>query len=127
MEKQWTVAILGNSLLMAGLEASLRGQDSLRVVQVPAGGYGVGARLAALRPDVAIFDLDAPEAQEILDLLKDCLGWGLIGLGIAGNRVLVYSCRAHAATSARDVVELIQGEVRRLEPGPDGMEETHAK
>lgn len=127
MEKQWTVAILGNSLLMAGLEASLRRQDALHVVQVPAGGRDVGALLAALRPDVVIFDLDAPEVQQTLELLKDCLGWGLIGLGIAGNTVLVYSCRAHAATSARDIVDLIQGDVRRLDPGPDGTEGTRAK
>ena len=127
MEKQWTVAILGNSLLMAGLEASLCGQDALHVVQMPAGGRDVGALLAALRPDVVIFDLDAPEVQQTLDLLKDCLGWGLIGLGIAGNTVLVYRCQAHAASSARDIVELIQGEVRRLEFGPDGTDGTRGR
>ncbi len=117
MQKRWTVAILGSSLLMAGLEASLRRHDALQVLSIDGSRQDVGAQLAALRPDVVIFDLHGPEARLLLDPLP---GLPMLLLGVAGNTVLAYTCHAQVTRSAHDLVELIEREVGRLQAAPDG-------
>ena len=124
MQKRRTVAILGQSLLMAGLGASMRGQEALQVLRVEDGWQDLPARLAALHPDAVIFDLDTVEAGLLLKLLTQCCGLLFVGLGIAGNRAVAFSSYAHTALSAGDLIGLIEREVGRLESRSAGAEGT---
>ncbi len=111
--KRRTVAILGDSLLMAGLRASMRGQEDVEVLQLEGLWQDLPAHLAALHPDVVIFDLDTPEVRALLDLIAQCSGVLFLGLGMAGSRAVAFSSRAHPARSAGDLVGLIEREVAR--------------
>ncbi len=133
MEKRRTVILYGNSLLMAGLEASLREQPGLDVVQVDATLPNAAQRLSALHPDVVIFDLSAPPstpsttlrpgfqpfgyAQARLppsnlhlptSILQEHPGISLIGLDLNSNKVLVLSGQEHTVLAANDLAQIIQ-------------------
>ena len=111
VQKPRTIAILGDSLLMAGLGASMRDQDALQVLQIKDDWQDLPERLAALHPDAVIFDLDTAEAGLLLNLLTQCYGLLFLGLGIVGNRAVAFSSHAHTALSASDLVGLIEREV----------------
>lgn len=114
MQKLRTVAILGDSLLMAGLGASMRGQETVQVLQIEGLRQDLPAHLAALRPDAVIFDLDTPEPRLLLDLLTQCSGLLFLGLGMGRNRAVEFSSHAHAASSTVDLVGLIEREAGRV-------------
>ncbi|MBC7237585.1 MAG: hypothetical protein H5T69_17220 [Chloroflexi bacterium] len=118
MQKQWTVAILGDSLFMAGLGASLCGQKTAQVLQIKGFRQDLPAHLTMLRPDVILFDLDTLDARLLFDLLTGFSGLLFLGLGVAGNKAVTFSSHAHAAMSVGDLVELIEQEVGQLESVP---------
>jgi len=105
-------ALYGNSLFMAGVEASLRDRQGLYVVRIDAALPDAQYELQTIRPDVVIFDLDGPHAHLILSFLRGHPGLPLLGLGLASNdAVLLSSCR-YTALSADDLAQVIQ-DVRR--------------
>jgi hypothetical protein len=63
MEKRRTVVLYGNSLLMAGMEISLRDQPGLDVVRIDTTLPDAAQRLSALQPNVVIFDLATPPSN----------------------------------------------------------------
>jgi len=101
-------ALYGNSLFMAGVEASLRDRQGLNVVRIDAALPGAQDDLRAICPDVVIFDLDGPHAHLILSFLRGHPGLPLLGLGLASNdAVLLSSCR-YMALSADDLAQVIR-------------------
>ena len=125
MEEQHVVVLYGNSLFMAGVEASLRGQPGLDVVRIDATFPNPVQRLDALHPDVIIFDLTAPPstlpafgyAQARLptsnlhspfSILQKHPGLSLIGLDLNSNQVLVLSGQQHTVLAADDLAQVIQ-------------------
>jgi DNA-binding NarL/FixJ family response regulator len=63
MRERHLVVLYGSSLLMAGMEASLRHQPGLDVARIDATLPNVAQRLSALQPDVVIFDLTIPPSD----------------------------------------------------------------
>jgi len=125
MEKRRTVILCGNSLLMAGLEASLRDQPGLDVVRVDAALPNIAQRLEALHPDVLIFDLSSPPStpsttlrtgfqppSSILhfptSILQEHPGIALIGLDINSSKALALSGQEHTVLAADDLAQVIQ-------------------
>ena len=113
MEEQHIVVLYGNSLFMAGVEASLRGRHGLDVVRIDTTLPDAAQRLDALRPDVIIFDLIAPNSPFSnlhfpASILQEHPGISLIGLDLNSNTVIVFSSQQHTVLTANDLAQVIQ-------------------
>jgi len=107
MEEQRTVVLYGNSLLLAGVEASLKGRDGLKVMRVDASLFDAEQRLRALHPDVVVFDLVAPRPKGMVALLRLNPSLSFIGLDLDSKTAVVLSGRSRPATTASELVEVI--------------------
>jgi hypothetical protein len=108
VEQKRTAALYGNSLFMAGVEASLRHRQGLAVTRIDAALPDAEDRLDALCPDVVIFDLDAPHAPFVISFLRQHPGLPLVGLALSGNDVMVLSSHQYTAMSSDDLAQVIQ-------------------
>ena len=108
MKQQKTAALYGNSLFMAGVEASLRHRQGLAVTRIDAALPNAEDHLDALRPDVVIFDLDAPHAPFVISFLRGHPGLRLVGLALSDNDVMVLSSQQYTAMSSDDLAQVIQ-------------------
>jgi len=112
MQEQHLVVLYGNSLLMAGVEVSLRGRPDLDVVRIDTTLPDAGDRLNTLRPDVVICDLTAPHYSEFaISFLRENPGLPLIGLDPNSKTVTVLSNQQHIALTANDLVQVIQMQI----------------
>lgn len=101
-------ALYGNSLFMAGVEASLRDRQGLDVVRIDTALPSAQDDLQAICPDVVIFDLDGPYAHLIIPFIREHPGLPLLGLGLASNDAVLLSSYRHTALSADDLALLIR-------------------
>jgi len=108
MAEQRKVVLYGNSLFIAGVEASLRDRDELNVMRIDATLPGAGQCLSAFCPDAIIFDLAAPHSEFVLPFLREHLDLPLIGLDVTSNTVIVLSSRQYTAQTADDLAQVIQ-------------------
>jgi hypothetical protein len=102
------VVLYGNSLFMAGVEASLKRKDGLDVQRIDATLPGARQRLDALRPAAVVFDLADPPLGFVLPFLREHLDLPLVGLDVTSNTVLVLSCRQYTALTVNDLAQVIQ-------------------
>jgi hypothetical protein len=118
------VVLYGNSLLIAGVEASLRGRPDLDVVRIDTALSDAGTRLNALRPDVVIFDLIAPHYSEFaIPFLREHPGLPLIGLDPNSKTVTVLSNQRYTALTVNELAQVIQMQIRRQGGKVDCVEE----
>ena len=108
LEEQRTVVLYGNSLFIAGVEASLRDRAGLDVVRVDATLPNARQRLTALRPDVVILDLAAPHSEFTIPFLRNHPGLPMIGLDMTSSTVIVLSTQRYTALTANDLARVIQ-------------------
>jgi DNA-binding NarL/FixJ family response regulator len=113
MKTQRKVVLVGNSLLMAGVEASLQGRSEMDARRIDATPPDVVQRLNALQPDVVIFDLTAPDSlfsdpHFSTAILQKRPGISLIGLDPNSNKALVLSGEEHTLLAANDLARAIQ-------------------
>jgi len=113
MTTQRKVVLIGNSLLMAGVEASLKDRPDMDARRIDAAPLDVMQQLGALQPDVVIFDLTAPDSlfsdsQFPTAILQKHPGLSLIGLDPNSNKALVLSGEEHTVLAANDLAQAIQ-------------------
>ena len=106
MEKRIKVVLLGDTLVLAGLQASLATYAGLEVLCLddPLAG---AQELSALHPDAVIVDaaaIQCPRLGLFSDLPADLL---LVGVDAATNRVQVWSAQQLSAAATQDLVALI--------------------
>ena len=111
MAEMRKVVFYGNSLFMAGVEASLKNQDGLEVIHIDASLPGAGQQLDALHPAAVVFDLASPPLRFGLPFVREHLGLPLIGLDVTSNTVLVLSCQQYMALTVDDLARVIQERV----------------
>jgi hypothetical protein len=120
MENSRLVVLFGDSLLMDGVEASLRASQSLGVMRIQDGVADLRKCLRSLRPDMVIFDWDTPQAQLIVSVLRDQPGVTLLGLDIHSRKVIIVSSHQYTPLSASELVQVIQSQsfpkVRGVDP-----------
>jgi len=117
-----TVVLFGSSLVVSSIGASLQGCSGLQVMAVDLEASATAAmpsaaqRLAALRPDVVLFDLAAAQPDFAITLWKAQPDLLLIGVDLATNQALVLSGQPTRALTTEDLLQVIQRH------GPDKVE-----
>lgn len=117
MKTQRKVVLIGNSLFMAGVEASLKDRLGMDVWRIDATHPDAAQRLNVLQPDVVIFDLTAPNSLFAdphfpASILQKHPGTALIGLDPNSNKALVLSGQEHTVLAANDLAQAIQSLTR---------------
>jgi hypothetical protein len=127
MKKRPLVVLLGDSLLIDTVEATLGDNQDLGVVRMHTTVTDVGERLKSLNPDVIIFDLDGPHSQFVLPFLRERPGVPLLGLDITCNRVIGLTGQHYTTLTMNDLTHVIQAQLlcppvghEREQPAPDG-------
>lgn len=110
-----TVVLMGDSLLIAGVEASLRDEPEMDVMRMRIDAIlpDVAQRLSVLSPDVVIFNLVAPgspfsDLHFSATILQEHPGMALIGLDPNSNTALVLSGQERTVLAADDLAQVIQ-------------------
>jgi hypothetical protein len=108
-----TVVLFGSSLAVSSIGASLESCPGLRVLAVDsatatAGEHGAAQGLAALRPDVVLFDLATVPTDFAIALWKARPGTLLIGIDLLANQALVLSGQPARAHTTDDLLQVIQ-------------------
>ena len=102
------VALYGNSLFIASIQASLSNTADLDVVRLETSLPDSLARLTKLAPDVVIFDVAEKNSEFAMAVLQAHPGLPLIGLDLGrANEVLVLSGQQRRAFTANDLTEVI--------------------
>lgn len=104
------VILYGNSLFVAGVEASLRNTSGLDAVRIDATLPDAAQQLDALCPDAVIFDLTAPDSPFAIRFLSEHPGLPLVGLDLNSKKVLVLSGQQHTVLAANDLAQVIRQE-----------------
>jgi hypothetical protein len=107
MKERRMVVLLGDSLLMDTVEASLEDNQSLGIARIDTAVTDAGTCLKSLAPDLIIFDFDAPHLQCVICYLRDHPGVPLLGLDVTCNKVIVLSSQQRTTLTADDLAQVI--------------------
>ena len=117
MEAQQRIALVGDSLLLDAVESSLVDNLDLGLLRIHGTSGQTADRVLALAPDIVVFDLNTPQLQSIVPLLKDHPDVRLLGLDADHSEVVALSGQPHIALTASDLACLIS-ECPRTKPEP---------
>jgi hypothetical protein len=92
---------------MNGAAISLAGNQRLEVTCLDAHATDVRQRLFTLKPDLVIFELDAPPIPCILSLLWKQPGIPLIGLDLACSRAIVLDSHQHLVRTLNELCHVV--------------------
>jgi hypothetical protein len=105
MEKPQRILLYGDTLLLAGVRASLQPNPAFEVMVLDVS-HAAGHELLALRPDIVIFDTGSVRPKFPYDLIQQWAGL-LIGIDPDTNQVLLWARQHMCELSVQDLVELI--------------------
>jgi len=102
------VWIIGNTVLMDGVESCLRELKMDNLVRWNAISAEFEKNLKAYHPDLIIFERDAPGASNLLNLLAENPGTHLLGIDLEFHHVLVMKSFQIQARSMSDLHRIVQ-------------------
>ena len=106
MDKPIQVVIYGNSIFMAGIETILRGQPGIDVTRLAPDIRSL-PDFGCLKPDVILYDSNAPEAALALRFFQQHPDVTLIGLNGDGHKAVVVLGREQAVITTDDLAQVI--------------------
>ena len=122
-EGRQVVVLYGTSLIVAGLETSLRYSPGLEVVRINPALPEALRQMRSLRPNVIIFDGgdkalgDLPSAAQ---LLRDNPGAQIMRLDLDSNDVTILSSEQRSVTNSEEIAGVIRrAAVRNVSPSAD--------
>lgn len=124
MKQQRRVVLYGSSLILGAVGASLRRYPDLEILSM---GSPLPAEqdLAALAPDVVLFDLGSARPDLAGSMLEVGPRLLLIGLDADSDRMLIWAGEGSRVLSVEDLVSMIhRGERRRGDSLRSGDSET---
>jgi hypothetical protein len=105
MERKQRVVVYGNTVALAGIEASINLDLGCEVV---AHAWPIDQKeLCKLQPDVVIFELDAVRPEFSYALTKERPGLLLIGIDPETNRAHLWSGQQVEGWTSQDLAEVI--------------------
>ena len=108
MTKQPLVVLLGDSLILDSVEASLAGRQAFSVLRLRTAHPEVAQRLNSVAPSLVIFDLDAPSLRSILPFLRAEPGVPLLGVDVDGDIAVSLVCEHHIVQNVIDLQGIIR-------------------
>ena len=102
-----TVALYGNSLVLASIGARIERCTGLRLETIDAALPGAIEKLSALEPDVVILDLGTAKPDPFVALWKVRPDVLLIGVDLGTDRMLILSGQPARALTAEDLIETL--------------------
>ena len=107
MEKA-TVALGGESLVLAGIAERLGSDDRFRILTTDTKDPGIVAWLESASARVLIVDLNVVPVDEALELVRRCHDLTLIGLDPGGGELVAFSAERTRHFAIDDLVRLIE-------------------
>ena len=98
MENRRIVVLVGDSLLLDTVEASLGERREFGVMRIYTTVTNIAERVKSLYPDAIIFDWDTPHLGFVLSFLKDRPGVPLLGLDVTRSKAIAL-CKPGLPTS----------------------------
>ncbi len=111
-----TLALYGNSLVLASIGARLERRTGLQPVTIDAALPGALDRLSSLQPDVVLVDLGTTQPDPVMALWKARPDLVLIGVDLAADRMLVLSGQPVRALTAEDLIETLTPHTKGQSP-----------
>ena len=108
MENRRIVVLVGDSLLMDTVEASLGEDQEFGVMRMYTTVTDIAERLQSLCPDAVIFDWDAPHVDFVLAMLKQRPGVPLLGLDVTCSQVTVLCSEQHLTLTVNDLARVVR-------------------
>ncbi|MHB1317236.1 MAG: hypothetical protein ACYCYF_01315 [Anaerolineae bacterium] len=107
MDTRRRVLLVGDTLVLAGLEASLRACDSLEVVTV--GEIACREALVGAGASVVVYDRTLTGLEQLVAALQGDPDLVLIGVDPSSDGLLVTASREQHAPGVEDLLEIIAG------------------
>ena len=108
MEHRRIVVLVGDSLLMDTVEASLEKDQEFGVMRMHTTVTDIAERLKSLCPDAIMFDWDAPHPEFLLSFLKDRPGVPLLGLDVTCSKVITLCSQEHITLTVDDLAKVVK-------------------
>ena len=116
MEHRKVIVLVGDSLLMDGVAASIADCPKIEVEQIDPAYGDLKQHVESLVPDLIVFELNSPEATSILSLLKKLSGILLIGIDLTSNQVMVVNSQQQLTQTMKDLHRLLQESIMQTAP-----------
>ena len=108
MGNRRTVVLIGDSLFMDTVEASLKDQQGMDVMRIQGYVGDVKACVESVNPDLVIFDWGTYYSRFVMLMLKDRPGIPFIGLDVSSRKVIVMSSQQYTPLTVNDLAHVIQ-------------------
>jgi hypothetical protein len=102
-----TVALYGNSLVLASVGSQIARHTGLQPVTIDATLPGAFEKLSAIQPDVVVLDLGTAEPDPVTSLWKARPELLLIGVDLGADRMLILSGEPARALTAEDLIQTL--------------------
>lgn len=123
MEKRRRVLVYGNTLSMAGIAASLKGEPGLEIIIVDPKDPTAQQNLKAFDPETIIFDRSDQHSILDLALLREQSGLLLIGVDPSSDEALVLSGKLSRVLTIKELAKLVSAQVVQLTTEDEGKKE----
>ncbi len=106
------LALCGESLLMEGIEASLRDREGVEIVHVNTSRPTAVQVLDKLSPDIVVFDLTPSQLSYVFTFLQTHTDIVLIGLDLDRDQALFLSGEWRRLPSMADLMQVIEARIQ---------------
>ena len=107
MERRPLVVLVGDSVLIDSVSASLEEKGVPGVIHLNVPSVDVHKRLGDLKPDLVVFELDSPYTSPVYTLLREHPGIRLVGLDLNDSSVIVISSHQHTTHSMGELAHVV--------------------
>lgn len=111
-----TVALYGNSLVLASIGARIERRTGLQPVTIDAALPGAIEKLSALQPGVVLLDLGTAHSDPVMALWKARPDLILIGVDLGADRMLILSGQPARALTAETLIETLVNQTKGPSP-----------
>ena len=102
------IVLVGNTLLIDSVEASLTKMRELDVMRVQTDLSNINKYLTSLAPDLIIFDWDCLQSRFALPFLRQQPGIPLVGLDSNTSQTIILTSQHYPIASADELGQVIQ-------------------